>query len=817
MPQPAYLDELMEPLLEAYRSSWLKVLAEQRNLELDPLKYRRRARLAEMRRSIESEMRLLDEQADDWIRNQLPKAFLSGAVGRLVDDDGSFNQINRAALQKLTTELYDELLAATSHVNDTTKRLVRKVGRDAALQKAIQGKTASQAAKEMQRILEDSGIHAVKYANGAKHGLAEYSQMAIRTTTAKAYNGGTLAGHDDVKFFEIFDGPNCGLSAHDDPRMALGMIVDRSTAESYLISHPNCRRSFGPRPDIETAKQAEEASSSVTPSQTQAQLEQDRDRGDRDAIEELGPDTPAPPALQITEVDDNQALEAMLEIEGDDTRSLYILRALEGKGEFGEFANTFVARDANGKLQGAMTITRHDEDGYNTIDYIGAQGQGTGQALVEQAEKVALQRKVSLYAEATETSESFWRDKIGMTVDPDGLGTDFYGFTVEELKRRAASRKKAATVQKMGLPPGETDVEKPSKVHGLPVTRHVTGYASKTEKRGHFVHQDGRYLGSWQDAGGGYVFAGGREWDSYKQAAQHLLAQAKPLQPSRAELRAARLESRRTKLDQRSGKLDKSASSKPPDPFASFPKLDKPQEYRRAVYSTNPGEGVRERRNNCNFAAPTMELRARGYDVIASPTFEDQGRLPFSIASDWYDPATGQSREFNLINTYEYDSKGDLVPSGPGIIELDLKKKTEDWPPGARGFMIGHWKSGGGHIWNVYKDNDGRLRYVDGQVELEDAFSYLKNVRALGVMRVDDQLPVGDRLLLTSKPSKTDEFGFNAPIEITDEQQLEVGSKMLAQLREDLKRVTDPVLVKTYKSLESIFVERLRARGVKEP
>jgi predicted ABC-type ATPase len=135
----------------------------------------------------------------------------------------------------------------------------------------------------MRRVLETHGIHAVQYSNGAKHGLAEYSEMAMRTTTAKAYNSGTLGSTPDVGFYEIFDGPNCGLSFHEDPTLAMGLVVDKLTAETYLISHPNCRRSFGPRPDVTSAAQAKETPGSVTPEQTQAQLLQDAGRGDKEA------------------------------------------------------------------------------------------------------------------------------------------------------------------------------------------------------------------------------------------------------------------------------------------------------------------------------------------------------------------------------------------------------------------------------------------------------------------------------------------------------------------------------------------------------
>lgn len=287
MPQPAYLDELQESLLGAYRRSWQVVLDEQLKLETDPIKYRRRQRLAEMRRVIEAEMRELDEQAEDWVRKQLPRAFLAGATGELPAAGGAFSQINRAALEELTEELFSELLKATKNVNTSTRKLVQKVARDQALQKAIQGKTADQAAREMRRILEGNKIHSITYSNGTKHGLAEYTQVAMRTTTAKAYNAGTLAGNKDVEFFEIFDGPSCGLTRHDDPQAALGLVVDRSTAAAYPISHPNCRRAFGPRPDIENAKQAKEASPTTTPEQRRAQLEQDAANGDVQAARTL--------------------------------------------------------------------------------------------------------------------------------------------------------------------------------------------------------------------------------------------------------------------------------------------------------------------------------------------------------------------------------------------------------------------------------------------------------------------------------------------------------------------------------------------------
>ena len=52
---------------------------------------------------------------------------------------------------------------------------------------------------------------------------------------------------------------NCGWTSHDDPQQANGRIVPLEVARQYPLSHPNCRRSSTPRPDITSADQAEHA------------------------------------------------------------------------------------------------------------------------------------------------------------------------------------------------------------------------------------------------------------------------------------------------------------------------------------------------------------------------------------------------------------------------------------------------------------------------------------------------------------------------------------------------------------------------------
>lgn len=256
MPQPDKVDPLVNPLVEAYRNAWHNVMAEQEALASDPVRHARRARLAEMRRSIEREMAELDATADEWIRDTYPKVYEAGAVeavGAIPGADGfTWSQPHRNAVHRLAHGFYRDLLNATDTVNASTKQLVRAVARDRLLAKAIEGKTAQGAGREMARILQSKGIHAITYSNGAKVGLATYSEMAVRTASAYAYNEGAITASEDrdVKFFEVFDGAGCGWTTHASPEEANGKIVTKSEALAHPISHPNCRRGFGPRPDL---------------------------------------------------------------------------------------------------------------------------------------------------------------------------------------------------------------------------------------------------------------------------------------------------------------------------------------------------------------------------------------------------------------------------------------------------------------------------------------------------------------------------------------------------------------------------------------
>jgi hypothetical protein len=271
-----------QPIIDVYRKAWARVEAQQQALIDQPLQATKARRLVEMLQTIEDTMDEIQTGTARWIQDSLPRAYAAGGTVGATGMGGEFlwTAISQEAVEELAGTMFQELLQATTHVTDTTKSLIRAVAQSEALQKAIEGRTAVQAGREMASLIAKQGIAAVTYRNGARHGLGEYGEMVARTTTAKAYNYGVLNGaaQHGCEFWECFDGPDCGWSAHDSGEQAAGKIVTHQEALAFPISHPNCRRAFGPRPDLGAVAPASDGQGSVTSGQMAAQRVQDQAR-----------------------------------------------------------------------------------------------------------------------------------------------------------------------------------------------------------------------------------------------------------------------------------------------------------------------------------------------------------------------------------------------------------------------------------------------------------------------------------------------------------------------------------------------------------
>lgn len=284
MPQPAEVDRLQASVLALYAEVDAWLADQQRQLADDPRLWRKQSRLRELRAATLSAMDQVDEANRAWLGDGFPRVYGLGASNAASTVGGSFSwaKPHVDAVTVLANDLFGDLLQATDGVRKSVKRLVATLARQQTIRAVAGGQTAVQAGGVLADLLEARGIWAVRYSDGSLHGIGEYSAMAVRTKSAVAYNVGTLnmgtgAGTD---WYECFDGAGCGWSAHDDPLRANGRIVRASEAFDQPIAHANCRRAFGPRPDVTSEQEAAGATPSTTLEQQADQAGAEQARAD---------------------------------------------------------------------------------------------------------------------------------------------------------------------------------------------------------------------------------------------------------------------------------------------------------------------------------------------------------------------------------------------------------------------------------------------------------------------------------------------------------------------------------------------------------
>jgi hypothetical protein len=271
MPQPRQVEQLAADLLALYQHSWDRITAAEQAVLADWLKLNRTQRLARLRAlqaTVEHLMDTVDEQATRFVNDRLPQAYLFGAAAAGLADP-TLLPVDVDAIGVLAKDTYSSLLAATTFVRRSTKDLIRMLSRTHIADKIVRGSTATQAARDLARTIEGRGIAAVVYADGSRHGLADYADVVVRTKSAEAYSTATLNQLDlaGIRFAECFDNPRCGLDGHDAPEKPNGRVYPVRVAQEFVISHPRCVRSWGGRPDVTSDREAKRAKGSATAGQ----------------------------------------------------------------------------------------------------------------------------------------------------------------------------------------------------------------------------------------------------------------------------------------------------------------------------------------------------------------------------------------------------------------------------------------------------------------------------------------------------------------------------------------------------------------------
>lgn len=246
----------------------LRVLAEVEDLTRRDLNPIRRRRLRILARDLDDLAGVAQDMVDGLAQSTrawLGQPYLGEiyAAGGALVPGFTFSATHQAAVDVIAQDLMGRALGRTSFVEAEAKRWVRRVSREMVGYQATQGQPAATVSRRFVKRLRAEftarGIVGVTYRDGSRHSFMEYGEMLIRTQSGKAYNIGTLnAGRQaGIEFYEILDGSQCGLTGHRSTPLANGLIVPMQVALDWPLSHPNCRRSINPRPDIRTPGQAD--------------------------------------------------------------------------------------------------------------------------------------------------------------------------------------------------------------------------------------------------------------------------------------------------------------------------------------------------------------------------------------------------------------------------------------------------------------------------------------------------------------------------------------------------------------------------------
>lgn len=177
----------------------------------------------------------------------------------------------------------------------------------------------------------------------------------------------------------------------------------------------------------------------------------------------------------------------------------------------------------------------------------------------------------------------------------------------------------------------------------------------------------------------------------------------------------------------------------------------------RATMGANPyfskDMSHREFNENCQRAVVAYELRRRGYNVIAQPTYEGD-KLPQVTAS-------GNGRWQGAFKNAKRESVSGKTAKQ---VEQNIEKKMSEYGNGSRAVVAIQYKDGsGGHVFNIERKG-GKTMYVEAQAGGKykpSAILAKAKPESVSIVRTDN-LKVSDRAKKSVTPAdaiKTNKFG----------------------------------------------------------
>lgn len=252
MPQPPRNDELAAQLIRQYEAAHESLVAQLQAVIDEPARARQTARLRELIRSNEAIVDGLTDATRTWLGATVPQLHQAGATAaaEALGTRFAWTAPHLSAVQSFAERTFDDVATRLRQMRASTRRELRSWVEDATRASLLESRTAVSAGRDLARVAADHGLFSVEYSNGARHTVRDYADSVIRTTTATAYNQGSLeqCRSDGIDHVEYADGPGCCVGpGHKVGPEANGLVVPLD--QVVFISHPRCRRALLPAPD----------------------------------------------------------------------------------------------------------------------------------------------------------------------------------------------------------------------------------------------------------------------------------------------------------------------------------------------------------------------------------------------------------------------------------------------------------------------------------------------------------------------------------------------------------------------------------------
>lgn len=164
------------------------------------------------------------------------------------------NQQYAAMTETVWTEVVGRQVGARMDFNLNARGVQRVLKRvatrvtmiDKASQEMIARRVAYEVSASSNADRLEAGLRDLLRSWGETGGRAHIIAM---TESANAYNQAAVEGYREsglVEEVEVYDGPDCGWTEHDDPDLADGSVRTLEEAQAYPEAHPHCQRAFGP-------------------------------------------------------------------------------------------------------------------------------------------------------------------------------------------------------------------------------------------------------------------------------------------------------------------------------------------------------------------------------------------------------------------------------------------------------------------------------------------------------------------------------------------------------------------------------------------